>query len=188
MHNLQFKIVGNKYVIWSFVYDWESCDECSSYVEFQIGERCLCKKQSMWLIQCRHELCVDGRFDIEKHHHRWLNNISYQEKVGTSILSIANNSDDDNGNDIDVNSQVVTQNVYVNRDIQMSNSFDSNDSGLKHTRETVSYQSLLGQCEVLLRLIQHDKTKMSQFADNLTSCIERARKNYQPKFLLTHQM
>ena len=71
----------------------------------------------------------------------------------------------------------VSQPVPSSMDIFLCNSTDSNDVEKIDTSKQETYQSLLLQCEHLLQLIQHDKSKMLDFSENIATCVARARKN-----------
>eukprot|EP00957_Ditylum_brightwellii_P094552 7200730-Ditylum_brightwellii.AAC.1 len=97
-------------------------------------------------------------------------------KVGPKPLScLTSNGDDDEK--IEETMISISQPVSSSMEIQLYNSTESNEDKVIDTGKLSTYQTLLNQCEVLLQLIQHDKSKMAHFSDNITTWIERARKN-----------
>ena len=105
-----------------------------------------------------------------------MNNCSYQQKIGQDGFSLANCIV--NGIvEADDSMSCVSQLVPSSMEIVLCNSTDSNDVERIDKSEEETYQSVLLQCENLLRLIQRNKSKMIDFSENIATCVVRARKN-----------
>ena len=182
--NLQKVDNGIMYTVWSCAYDWECRHECGDYVEISLNERCKCFKRKKWSIQCRHELCIDEEFDISKYHPRWMNDLTYQANVGVP-LTIASKEKV-------ISEKILERELVSSCDILQAHSglstchsgglstCHSTDSLVGEAHESqndISYQSVLAECETLLRLISLDKSKLSDFSDNVKLSLKRARSN-----------
>ena len=54
------------------------------------GARCSCKKRVAFEFQCGHEYAIDKCFQLDKYHPRWFNTKTYESKVCSQAISVAN--------------------------------------------------------------------------------------------------
>ena len=65
--------------VWKSTTDWDDREECNNYVIYTDGDRCNCQNRVSFQLQCPHELIADGCFILDKWHHRWYNQETYQK-------------------------------------------------------------------------------------------------------------
>jgi hypothetical protein len=61
------------------IYVWPNGkpQHCEGQVIINSRQRCTCKRRMAFNVQCRHELCIDGKLDLAKYSTRWLNQRSF---------------------------------------------------------------------------------------------------------------
>jgi hypothetical protein len=71
----QFVVHDNVTIVWPN----GKPQTCGKHVLIRGSNRCACQRQVAYNHLCRHELCIDGKFELAKYSMRWLNRKSFNE-------------------------------------------------------------------------------------------------------------
>ena len=137
----------------------------------KVGERCICLYAFSFNIQCRHEIAIYNEFRQDLFSKRWLNTLTYNSQTSKKLSSIHNILIDQDHGITNYVSCVDNDNIISHIDVVSDNYTQVEPIS------DISYQTELGRCEILLKLISHDKQKLFSFHNTLTETLERARNN-----------
>jgi hypothetical protein len=82
---LQFSVHENLTLVWPI----GKLQDCEELVTITQGLRCSCLRRLAFNIQCRHELCRDGKLDMEKYSNRWLNYRTFNASAGSNNFQMS---------------------------------------------------------------------------------------------------
>ena len=148
--------------------------------------RCKCSKNIAFNYQCKHELCMDSKFDIHKYASQWFNNHKFAElnphlspyvticDISTDEFVISNNHDlVDNAS---TNNSVI-HNTYIDAPEVDVNSYQHDGDINNSTSNRVTYGDMMIKMGELARTVQDDQSQSASVITDITQMITHYRNN-----------
>jgi hypothetical protein len=167
------------------VYVWPKGKEqsCEDLVAFNTTEKCRCSRRVGFVFQCRHELVVDGKLNVEKYARRWLNRRTFNATMteadfqlplyttpvpnpSTTPLFLGGPEPDTKFNDDD-NSFSNDNEILDLDDDDLDESEDVTLSALGGKKPHLTYQYVAEKATNLVRLAQSDPSKLASLCLHL---------------------
>ena len=147
---------------------------CEELVVMKAGERCTCQRRKAFNFQCRHELCHDGKFDLQKYSTRWLNHRTFTASISSHNFQMPLDLPSQPNpmfvvgdvGDIDDGNSFGDENVNLDDD-------DSNDEettlsnlvSVSPVTGALSYQFVAEKATNLVRLAQSNPQKLGSLCE-----------------------
>jgi hypothetical protein len=155
------------------------------------NQRCGCRLRRAFKFQCSHEYALDGRFDLEKYHSRWLMTKKFRLKFPLlcSMPSLPGSTDAvapfQNHSDIDTSVPDTgrlspTSDIEDNEhrtgilDLEHESQLQNDDD--RSFRKNMNYVFAMGRCGQLCKTAGHDKVALASVVSLVDEATERLRK------------
>ena len=148
--------------------------------------RCKCSKNIAFNYQCKHELCMDSKFDIHKYASQWFNNHKFAElhphlspyvmvcDISTDEFVISNNPDVvDNAS---TNNSVI-HNTFTDAPEVDVNLYQHDGDINNSTSNRVTYAEMMIKMGELARTVQDDQSHSASVITDITQMITHYRNN-----------
>ena len=175
----------------TFVWPKGKPQHCEELSVMKNNARCSCHRQTAFNHQCRHELCKDGKLDLDKYSPRWLNHRTFTATVTLAHFTMPLHTepqpnpmfvvggdsakprldDDDSFGDNDMDN--LDDDDVEDEDVTLSTL-----RGIGSTTGRMRYQFVAEKATNLVRLVQSDPSKLSSLCDLLDRLTQRLQNGH----------